>query len=97
MYRHFFELGTSDKNLVEHKQSIYDLSDYETDIFENRVLWLDFESDMKKYSKNFPKVIFTLFQNCENGEKAMYFFKNGKMQNANVRLISDKFDEDKLV
>lgn len=57
--------------------------------------WRRFEEDMRALSARFPHALFTLDEEGEYGY-FRYFFKGGKMQNANARVVYDDFDPEKL-
>jgi hypothetical protein len=90
-----FSLETND--LKYHDEAIGESTDYEMNVFESVLKWYEHETDMKKYSLKHPETVFKLSILGEDGEREVKFFKNGKMQIANVRIVHDEFNEDKLV
>lgn len=59
--------------------------------------WYEHENDMRAFSKQFPKVLFTLQGNGESNEDMWYkYFKNGKMQVCPAKIDFDVFDPKKL-
>ena len=53
---------------------------------------------MKEFSMKFPNTIFIVNgQGEEEPDKWMEYWKNGKSQNACLRIEYDEFDEDKLI
>lgn len=59
--------------------------------------WYDHEKDMKVLSKKFPSVLFTLYgEGEETGDIWRKYFLNGKIQVANVKMVFEEFDENKL-
>jgi hypothetical protein len=61
--------------------------------------WYDHDQDMLEFSKVFPKVLFTLEgEGEEGGDLWKAYYKNGKQQTcpAKITSIKDKFDKSKL-
>lgn len=59
--------------------------------------WYDHEMDMKELSKQFPNVVFKLKgEGEEAGDLWHKYFKNGKVQVCEAKIVYDKFDESKL-
>lgn len=53
---------------------------------------------MRSFSLRFPNTIFTVQgQGEEQSDRWMEYWKNGKSQNAYLRIECDEFDEDKLI
>lgn len=90
-----FEVASNDGLFEEvHEDGILLLSKY---IGFREVKWYAMEEDMKTYSKQYPDVLFSVFQEGEeNGHLVKYYFKNGKMQKCPAKIIYDEFDESKL-
>lgn len=59
--------------------------------------WYDHEEDVSTFSKIYPDVIFELSgEGKESGDIWKKYFKNGKIQICNAKIIFDEFDESKL-
>lgn len=60
--------------------------------------WENWMENMISVSKVYPNALFTLLRvDYEDNETTRVYFKNGKFQNANVRVVFDEFDEGKLL
>jgi len=61
------------------------------------VKWYDFDVDMRKISKMFP---FTLFTLCGEGEESgdiwKAYYKDGKCQHVQAKVVFEEFDEERL-
>ena len=56
--------------------------------------WYEFDKDMKEFSKKYPTILFTLKgEGEESGDLWIRYFKNGKVQVANARIVYPEFDE----
>lgn len=83
-----------DHNNVQ--KEICELSGYPY-LWDDSCKWYDHEADMRKFSKRYSEVVFTLRgEGEESGDLWIKYFKNGKMQTANARIEYDSFDEGKL-
>lgn len=61
------------------------------------ITWYNNEKDVKELSKAFPDTVFLLERVGEEpGDLCQIYFKNGKMQVAQARIIYDDYDESKL-
>ena len=60
--------------------------------------WENWMENMISISKQYQNALFTLIRvDYEDDETTRVYFKNGKFQNANVRVVFDEFDEGKLL
>lgn len=85
----------------EMVKSLINLTRYEFDSDEEKmwseIKWYDYEIEMKEFSSKFPNTIFTVQgQGEEQSDRWMEYWKNGKSQNAYLRIEFDEFDESKL-
>jgi hypothetical protein len=79
----------------DHKKLISNFLDY--DPFEEPCKWYDINEDMKKYSNQFPDVLFTINgEGEESGDIWCTYFKNGKRQEEIAEIQTAPFDESKL-
>lgn len=59
--------------------------------------WYDHEDDMKEFSRMFPNLVFELSgEGEESGDIWKKYFRDGKMQKCEAKIIFDSFDETKL-
>lgn len=59
--------------------------------------WYEHEEHMRKFSKLYPKVVFTVTgEGEEGGDLWKRYYKNGKMQEAYAEITYSPFDESKL-
>jgi hypothetical protein len=59
--------------------------------------WYEHEEEMKKFSKKYPDMIFVLKgEGEESGDMWIKYFKNGKMQNAQISWTFEEYDPSKL-
>lgn len=66
-------------------------------LFEDDIKWYDHEKDMRKLSKRFNNVLFTLSgEGEESGDLWREYHLNGLMQRATAKIAFDDFDEAKL-
>src|SRR5690242_16095240 len=93
-----FELDTHDDNVcIDHEDEIGSFVDY-IGIFEEDVKWYEWVNDMKKYSLQYPEIMFQVQRTGEeNGDIEVGYFKNGKVQLTKAVFTFDPFDENKLV
>ena len=88
----YFELESA----LAEEVSGYKLEDFLSG--SDQTKWYTHEEDIKKFSKRFPTVLFTLKgEGEESGDMWFKYFKNGKMQVAMARIEFDSFNEGKLV
>lgn len=65
---------------------------------ESDAKWYDHDTELKEFSRSYPDALFVLYGDGESGEDFWYsYFRDGKVQNAPVRLEFDEFEESKLV
>lgn len=61
------------------------------------VKWYDHEKDMINVSKEYPELVFKLTgEGEEAGDLWHKYFKNGKKQVCEAKIVFDEFDESKL-
>jgi hypothetical protein len=59
--------------------------------------WYTHEEDMRRMSKEFPDIIFLLEgEGEESGDIWKEYYKNGKIQRCQARLVFEEFNENKL-
>lgn len=59
--------------------------------------WYEHKDDMKRLSARFPTVLFTLEGKGEEpGDLWIMYFKGGKSQRVDARIVFDPYDESKL-
>lgn len=87
-------LTVSDNDIMEHCERIERLSGY-SELFEGESCkWYDHENNMRSYSKDHPKVLFTLEgEGEESGDIWKEYYKDGKMQRCKAKIMFDAFDE----
>lgn len=96
-----YVISTKSELTDEMVESLTNLTRYEFDTNDNEmwadIKWYDYESEMKIFSSKFPNTIFIVKgQGEEQSDRWMEYWKNGKSQNAYLRIEYDEFDEDKL-
>lgn len=96
-----YVISTKSELNDEMVNSIIDLTRYEFDTDGNKmwadIKWYNYESEMKDFSTKFPNTIFIVEgQGEDQSDRWMEYWKNGKSQNAYLRIEYDEFDEDKL-
>lgn len=61
------------------------------------VKWYDYDTHMKLISEKYPDTLFSLYGDGEeDGDIWVHYFKNGKTQYAEAKIVYEKFDETKL-
>lgn len=81
----------------EHESNIADLYHDGYPIFEECVKWYSWEQDMRKYSLEYPDLLFELSGVGEEYDDVWKaYFKNGKHQYCHVQMTFDPYDENKL-
>ncbi len=64
---------------------------------ESDAKWYGHDTELKEFSTSYPDALFVLYGDGESGEDFWYsYFRDGKVQNAPVRLEFDEFEESKL-
>ena len=88
-------LGVEEKEVyVDHEEQLWERY-YAS--FEEATKWYDWQKNMKEYSKEYPDTLFELSgEGEESGDIWRAYFKNGKMQYCQARIVFDEFDESKL-
>ena len=77
--------------------STYRFEESDGDFYLYNAKWYDSHEDMLELSKEFPEYVFQLDGNGEgNDDVWRQYYKDGKSQNANARVIYDDFDESRL-
>ena len=97
-----YVISTKSELTDEMVESLTNLTRYEFDTDGNEmwadIKWYDYEFEMKEFSMKFPNTIFIVEgQGEEQSDRWMEYWKNGKSQNAYLRIEYDEFDEDKLI
>ena len=94
-----YELYASE-NTSGHIEALSEMTGYSEYSFNGgceEIKWYTHEEDMKEYSTKHPSVLFTLEGMGEDSETPWTkYFKNGKMQIAEVELVVEEFNEEKL-
>lgn len=76
---------------------ISERNDYKQNPFYERCKWYNHEKFMKRFSEQYPNILFIL---SGYGEDVLdiwkKYFKNGKMQHVVAKLSFDEYDETKL-
>ena len=64
---------------------------------DSAISWYDYQNDMKKFSKQYPDVVFCLnvIEEC-NTEFLDIYFKNGKMQVCAAEIVYPPYNENEL-
>lgn len=66
--------------------------------FSDMVKWYEHDEDMRELSKRFPETVFCLHgEGEESGDLWRTYYKNGKAQECNAKIVYDDYDENKLV
>lgn len=58
--------------------------------------WYEFEEDFGKLSEKFPDLIFEIEGKGEDGNCWKQWFKNGKSQSSDGKIVFEEYDENKL-
>jgi hypothetical protein len=59
--------------------------------------WYEYDNDMPLLSQQFPELVFMLEGEGEEGADLWRrYYKNGKVQIANAKIVYDEYDESKL-
>ena len=90
---------TTDKAIPEDFdekfEQITDYSIYDMELL--NVKWYDHKDDMLKISKEYPDILFTVDGDGEDqGDVWREYYKNGRMQRVEPKVIWPEFDEDKF-
>lgn len=89
---------SSTLDFSEYKDILEELSDYEFDDGFVNAKWYDHEDHMKALSLRYKDVLFTLRGNGEESDDIWCkYFKNGKMQRSQAKIVFDEFNEDSLI
>lgn len=97
-YRTFFQLTVIGDTNIDHKEEISNQYNEGYDLFDDNHSWYNWDEDMKEYSLRYPNLIFLLEGIGEAWDDIWKcYFKNGKMQQCDVIMSFDDFDESKLV
>lgn len=96
-----YTIKTNSELTDEMVESLIDLTKYEFDTDGEEmwadIKWYDYYSEMKEFSLKFPNTIFIVEGQGEvQSDRWMEYWKNGKSQNACLRIEFDEFDESKL-
>lgn len=82
---------------VDHEKQISDKTPYPNCFGDEEIKWVDHESVMRFYSKEFPETVFLLKGSGERFEDVWQeYYKNGRMQRTEARIAFDAFDESAL-
>lgn len=87
--------------LIEELRELYEYARYaleEDGSTGDECKWYESESDLRAFSKYYPGVLFTLFCHGEDGERWVYYVKDGKSYSGSceVTIVYESFDESKL-
>lgn len=94
--RYKLEILEGNDYYTDYEKEISNLSGY-NDCFDDSIKWRDHENDMRRYSKENPKVLFKLSgEGEESGDIWVEYYKNGKMQREKAQIIIGGFNEKKL-
>ena len=87
------EMGNKLSDLVEEFEYWSKGHDIRNMVSDEMMKWYDYDSDMVKFSKEYPEYMFIL-QGCgeENGDYWIANFQNGKWQQRNAEIIYDDFN-----
>lgn len=98
--RHKLGIVDKGKESIDYllcKGEISDISGFGTPVFEGSIKWHNHEEDMREFSKRYPTAVFCLTgEGQDNWDLWREYYKNGKMQRCDVRIVFDEFDESLL-
>lgn len=99
-YTHF-EISANPKFTQETVDEFIYFTSYEFDFNGQEIFsfikWYEYREHMKNFSLKHPNTIYTVKGVGEDlDDKWMEYWKNGKSQNAYLRMEFDEFDENKL-
>jgi hypothetical protein len=79
----------------DYKELLVETLDFSP--FSDSCKWYDHELDMIGFSEAYPKTVFKLEGEGEDsGDLWVKYFKNGRMQKCQAKIVYDEFDESKL-
>jgi len=88
----------SAKDILEHfKKATLQSGNIGKLVLGESIEWYDRDEDMKGYSTEFPLTVFKLEGLCEDGELWVGYYKDGKMQEADIEFIVEAYDSQSLI
>lgn len=90
-------VGDAIQEYVDNEAVLYSGTVTLASVLDDSCKWYEHEDDMKRISKEFPEVLFTLHGNGEeSGDIWVKYFKNGKMQTSKAEIKLAAFDPKQL-
>jgi hypothetical protein len=94
------KITVTDLHIIEKFRTTYDYAKHALTKDGNTsepCKWYDHEDELRIFSANYPKWLFTLEGKGEEaGDLWKKYFVNGKMQLANAKIVFDEFEPSKL-
>lgn len=98
-----YELSTDSSNnleIIEYFRTECDSANYALNSdgeYQDECKWYEHEKDMRDISRKFPETVFTLKGEGEqSGDIWREYYKNGRMQRTEAKIIFESFNESKL-
>lgn len=93
------KIGVNDavQEFVDNEPSLFGGTETLASVLDDSCKWYEHEEDMKRISRQFPNVLFTLHGSGEeSGDVWVKYFKDGKMQASKAEIKLAAFDPKQL-